>query len=290
MMKMLLRLFLVLAAVAAPVHAGTIRINGSATFARALQAAAPVIKEQLGVDLAFDTQGGSTVSLYAIAEKAADLALVTREITPEDRAKFPSNRLFEVEVGVQALVPIVSRETWESGVKSIKRDDFVALYEGDIRNWKQLGGEDREVKFYNPEAGHGVWELFVTWLYGDVRKAPLGKKWEKATSFEMARDSVEFNRGSIAIAPPRWADGKRVIAIPVIESDGTEIAPTPENFHSHKWPITRPLILVTADRPTGVLRKVVELMVREDGQKALIKTDFIPRPDGEANLRDLIRK
>lgn len=289
-MKTLFRVFPVLATLSVPIHADVIRVNGSATFARAMQAAAPAIKEQVGVDLAFDVQGGSTVALYAIAEKAADLAMVTREVTPEDRAKFPSHRMFEVEVGVQALVPIVSRETWESGVKSIKRDDFVAIYEGDIRNWKQLGAEDRAVKFYNPTAGAGVWELFVTWLYGDVRKAPLGKKWEKATSFEMARDSVEFNRGSITIAPPHWADGKRVIAIPVIESDGTEIAPTSENFHSHKWPMTRPLILVTADKPTGELRKVVELMVREPGQKALIKADFLPRPDGEANFRDLIRK
>jgi len=290
MMNMLLRALLVLAAVAATTHADVIRVNGSATFARALQAAAPTIKEHIGADLQFDTQSGSTAALHAVGEKAADLALITREVTPEDRAKFPSHRFFEVEIGVQVLVPIVSRETWDGGVKSIKKEDFVALYEGDVRNWKQLGAEDRAVKFYNPEPGHGVWELFVGWLYGDVRRAPLGKKWEKVADSQAARDAVEFNRGSISVAPPQWADGKRVVALPVRESDGMEIAPTIENFHSHKWPMTRPLCLVTADKPSGSVRKVMEMMVQETGQQALIKSDFVPRPDGEAKLQELLRR
>lgn len=287
---MLSRALLVLAAVAASAHADVIRVNGSSTFAKALQAAAPAIKEQIGTDLHFDTQGGSTVALNAVGEGAADLAMLTREVTPEDRAKFPAHRIFDLEIGVQVLVPIVSRETWDAGVKSIKKDDFVALYEGEVRNWKQLGAEDRAVKFYNPEAGQGVWELFVGWLYGDVRRAPLGRKWEKVASSQAARDAVEFNQGSISVAPPNWVDGKRVIALPVRESDGTEVAPTNENFLSHKWPMTRPLLLVTANKPTGTLRKVMEIMVQEPGQQALAKVDFLAKPDSEAKLREMLRK
>jgi phosphate transport system substrate-binding protein len=286
---MLSRIVIILAALTVPNHAETIRVNGSATFAQAMQAAAPTIKEQFGAELRFDTQAGSSAALQAVGEGSADLALVTREVKQEDRAQFPSRRLFDFEIGVQVLVPIVSRETWDAGVKSIKKDDFVALYEGDIRNWKALGGEDRAVKFYNPEPGRGVWELFVSWLYGDLRKAPLGQKWEKVATHQAARDSVEFNRGSISIAPPRWADGKRVIALPVRDEDGTEIAPTPENFSSHKWPIHRPLCLVTAGKPTGTVRKIVEFMVQKGGQEALTKVDFIPRPDGEAKLPVVLR-
>lgn len=286
----LFRAFFVAAAVAAPLHADVVRINGSATLARALQDIAPLIKEKIGAELQFDTQGGSSAALQAVGRGDADLAMVTREVTPEDRAQFPSHRFFDLEIGVQALVPIVSRETWDSGVKSIKKNDFVALYEGDIRNWKQLGAEDRAVKFYNPQAGHGVWELFVSWLYGDVRKAPLGKKWEQVASPAAARDSVEFVQGSISIASPHWADGKRVIALPIRESDGTEVAPTQENFRSRKWPMTRPLFLVTADKPTGSVRKIMELMVQPAGQDALKRADYLPNPDGEAKLREILHR
>jgi phosphate transport system substrate-binding protein len=287
---MLPRVIFILAALSASIRAEVVRINGSATLALAMQAAAPAIKEQLGADLQLNTQAGSSAALQAIGDRSADLAMVTREVKPEDRAEIPSRQLFDFEIGVQVLVPIVSRETWESGVKSIKKEDFLAIYEGDVRNWKALGGEDRAVKFYNPEPGHGVWELFVSWLYGDVRKAPLGNKWERVTSPEAARDSVEFNRGSISIASPRWADGKRVIALPVREADGTELAPSTENFHNHKWPIHRPLYLVTAGKPTGTVRKVMEFMVQPAGQAAMSKVDFVPNPNGAAQLAELLRR
>jgi phosphate transport system substrate-binding protein len=282
------RVLFALGALSASIHADTVRVSGSATLARAMQAAVPAIKEQIGTDLQFDTDGGSTAALFAVMEKSADLAMVTREVTPQDRARFPANRIFDLEIGMQVLVPIVSRETWDAGVKSIKKDDFVALYEGDVSNWKQLGAEDRAVKFYNPEPGFGIWELFVTWLYGDVRRAPLGKKWEKITSPQAARDSVEFNQGSISIVSPKWADGKRVIALPIREPDGTEITPTVENFQSLKWPMTRPLFLVAADKPTGSLRKVMEMMVREPGREALTKVDFIPKPGADAKMREMM--
>jgi hypothetical protein len=42
------------------VHADTVRVHGSATLAKALQAAAPAIKERLGADLKLDTQAGSS--------------------------------------------------------------------------------------------------------------------------------------------------------------------------------------------------------------------------------------
>ncbi|HET6408581.1 MAG TPA: substrate-binding domain-containing protein [Chthoniobacteraceae bacterium] len=287
---MLPRFFLFLSAIAAQVHADVVRVKGSATMGQALQAAAPAIKEQTGADLRFETLGGSTPALLAAIDGSADLAMVTREIRQEDRAESPKRPLFDLEIGVQILVPVVSRETWDAGVKSINKEEFVAMYEGDITNWNKLGGGDRAVKFYNPEPGQGVWELFVTWLYGDVRKAPLGKRWEKVGTHQLARDSVEFNLGSISIAPPRWADGKRVIALPIRNADGTELLPTAETFHSHKWPMTRPLLLVTAGKPTGSVRKVMEVMVQVPGQEALTKVDFIPDPGAATRFAEMLRK
>jgi hypothetical protein len=154
-----------------PAHRGQFRCPG-------LPTAAPGIKRDLGIDLKFDPQSQSAAAIQSVGVEVADLAVITRPLTPEDRSDFPARRFFEIEVGVQVIVPIVSRETFDAGVKSISKKEFADLYENVIRNWKQLGGEDREIKFFNPEHGRGIWELFVTWLYGDIRKAPLGKRWE----------------------------------------------------------------------------------------------------------------
>jgi phosphate transport system substrate-binding protein len=269
-------------------QAEPLRIQGSPMMAKALELAAPAIREELGIELKFDTQTGSAGALQAIGLGTADLAMLLRPMTQEEISAFPAKQPYELEIGVQVLVPIVSRETYETGVKAISRADFVALYEGDLRTWQRLGGEDREIKFFNPAQRRGVWELFVTWLYGDIRKAPLGKRWEIVETNADARNSVEFNTGSISIAPPQWADGRRIFALALREPGGL-LEPTPENFLSHKWPITRPLYLVSGDKPTGAVRKVMELMVGPRGQEAIAQAEFLPRPEAAAKLAERLR-
>jgi phosphate transport system substrate-binding protein len=276
---------LVAFAAASTEGAEVVRLTGLSSAAKAFQAAAPGIKRDLDIDLKFDPQSLSGSAIHAVGAEVADVAVITRGLTPEDRSDFPSRRFFEIEVGVQVVVPIVSRETFESGVKSISKKEFADLYEGTIRNWKQLGGEDREIKFFNPEQGRGVWELFVTWLYGDIRKAPLGKRWENVLTNQDARDSVEFNSGSISLAPIKWADGKRVVAL-ALRDEGGVIEPTVENIRSRKWPITRPLVLVSGNKPTGAVRHLLSFMVGPSGREALEKAEFVSLPDAEAKLNE----
>jgi len=265
--------------------AEVVRLTGASSAALAFQAAAPGIKRDLGIDLKFDPQSQSAAAIQSVGVEVADLAVITRPLTPEDRSDFPARRFFEIEVGVQVIVPIVSRETFDAGVKSISKKEFADLYENVIRNWKQLGGEDREIKFFNPEHGRGIWELFVTWLYGDIRKAPLGKRWETVLTNQDARNSVEFNGGSISLAPPKWADGKRVVALALREEAGL-IEPTIENFRSKKWPITRPLVLVAGNKPTGTIRHLLNFMAGAGGKEALEKAEFVALPDAGAKLAE----
>jgi phosphate transport system substrate-binding protein len=280
---------LVLALLAgAAAQAEPLRIHGSPMLARALELAAPTIREELGVDLKFDTQTGSAGALQAIGLGTADLALLLRPMTQEEISAFPAKQPYELEIGVQVLVPIVSRETYETGVQAISRAEFVALYEGDLRTWQRLGGEDREIKFFNPAQKRGVWELFVTWLYGDIRKAPLGKRWEIVETNADARNSVEFNTGSISVAPPQWADGRRVFALALREAGGV-LEPTTENFLNRKWPIARPLYLVSGDKPTGAVRKLMEWMAGPRGQEAMVKAEFLPRPEAADKLAERLR-
>lgn len=270
--------------------ADSLAVQGSATFARAMEAAAPAVKKELDVDLKISGNAGSSAAIFAVGSGSADLAMVTREVTAEDFSQFPSTRMSNVQIGVQVLVPIVSRETWDAGVKAISRADLVLVYEREIKNWNKLGAQDLEVKFFNPERDKGIWELFATWLYEDIRKAPLGNKWEVVLTGRDARNAVEFAIGGISLAAPHWVDGKKVMALSVRDGDGPWIEPTEENFFNGKWPMIRPLILVTGDKPTGRLRKVIELMGGPVGKDALEDAEFLQLPDSEKRVREMLNR
>jgi phosphate transport system substrate-binding protein len=216
-------------------------------------------------------------AITALGSGEIDIALLGRPMTAEERAAYPEKKFHEFPLGSQVIVVLVSRSVWESGVRALKKEQLMNLYEGRIKSWKELGGEDRPAKFFEPAHGLGTWEIFATWLYDDMRKAPA-VPWEEVPGGAEAQTAVQFQAGSASVAPYRWADKRDAFALALIEDDGTVIEPTPENVASGKYPLTRPAFIVTADRPATHKRKVVEFMESAAGQEIVANNDLLPNP------------
>lgn len=261
----------------AATRADAIRVHATNVAAKAVSAIADKLKEE-GIELRVNTEGGSSVGIAALTNGSVDIAITIRQITPQERSAAPEKRFIEETLAFQALALIVSDDVWGSGVRALSKEQMTDIYEGRAKNWKQFGGEDRAIKFYNPDQGQGVWEPFVTWLYGDVRKASLGANFEAVRSAEDARDSVEFNRGSLSVAPPRVADGKGVYALSIKDEKGTAIAPTLAEMTSERYPLARPIVAIVGNKPTGDLRKAFEYLRSEEAQGILAKSGLVPVP------------
>jgi ABC-type phosphate transport system substrate-binding protein len=152
------------------------------------------------------------------------------------------------------------------------------IYEGRTKNWQVLGGEDRPIKFYNPEQGKGLWEPFVTWVYGDLRKAGLGSAFETVASGEEARNSVEFNGGSISVAPIGLVDSKAIFALALKDDTGKVIAPEMESIVKQRYPLSRPIVAIAGQRPTGNLRKMLDYLQTPEAHEILKQHGLVPAP------------
>lgn len=268
--------FCLMALMAAAGRAETLTLHGSATVAQALAAAAPVIKEALGLELRIGTEGGSVGGIRALGAEIADLAISTRALDGNDRALFPEMSFHEEQVGWQVVVPVVAPDVWKAGVRGLSKEELQGIYEGRIRNWKEVGGHDKLIKFYNPERGRSIWELFATWLYVDLRKAPQGVDAGATVTAKDARDAVEFNTGSMTLLPPQMADGKAVVALGVRQADGTILEPTHAALAAGKYPIARPLYIISGRRFAGMSKRLVEFLTGPRGGEALNKAGFMP--------------
>ena len=254
-----------------------LQVQGSATVAGIVTQSLPALRKEAGVEAKVSTQGGSTGGILAIGSEQADLGMSTRAITGSDRAAFPGVSYKEYRLGIQAMVLVVPRDLWNGGVRALSREQMLSIYEQDVKNWKELGGPDQAIKFYNTEQGQGAWELLAEWLYGDLRRAPLGTKFEKVATGEETRNIVEFNRGSLAVVAPKWVDGKNVFALGLKTESGGVIEPIPENLMNGTYPLARPLLLIAGDRPTGHLKDMLEFMFSETGQQIVEKAGAIPQ-------------
>ena len=251
-------------------------MQGSALFAQMMKIAEPIIKEELGLELRVGTEGGSSGGFLSVGTGTSQLGLITKPLEAADRAQFPASNFDEAQIGWQVLGIGVAKDVWDAGVHSLTRDQMVKIYEGDIRNWKDVGGPDQPIKFYNPKRGRGTWELFAAWLYKDQRLAPLGESFETVVRYEDARDSVEFNAGSISVMPPQMADGKGVHILGIKEPNGSITESTKEMLASKKYPLAKPLIILSGRRFAGNPKRIVEFFLSPRGQAIVKSVGFAP--------------
>lgn len=277
-MKLKLALFaLAFASLAARSPAEPLRIHASPVLGQALISMLPALR-QLDIELKIYSEASSAATIEAIRDDRADVVITVRPLSAEDRAVVPSKLLKEYQIGVHAVAVLVSPDVWASGVRKLTKEQLRGIYQLDIKNWKELGGEDLPIKFYSYDKGKGVWEQFATWVYGDLRKAPLPKSDIVVNGMD-ARNTLAFTKGGISLASPIWADGKDAFAVAIVDADGKPIEAANATFSSKTYPMMRQLFAIFGDRPVGVRKRFLEYLLSPAGQEILRKNDVTPIDD-----------
>ena len=159
---------------------------------------------------------------------------------------------------------IVSPDVWEGGVRALSRGQMRDIYEGRVTNWKDVGGPDRRIVFFNKEPGRGTWEVFAHWLYGDPKKAPQ-VSFREVGANEEARNKVASTRGAMSQLSASWADGKAVFALALKDDAGAAVEPTNANIKAGRYPMSRPLFLITNGPPQGDAKAFVDFVLEPPG-------------------------
>lgn len=261
-------------AAAGDAGANVLRINGSTTVNPIVSEAAAVLRAELGLEIQVDTLGGSSGGLAALADGRAEMAMSSRPLDARDFKRFPGIDFHATRIGSDAVALVVSRDVWEGGVRCLGREQVRGLYEGTIRNWRQVGGADQRVVFFNKEPGRGTWEVFADWLYGDADFAPLVSLPEVGSN-EEGRGKTASTRGAITQLSVAWADNERLFALGLCDDD-TVVRPTPEAIGSGAYPLARPLIVVTRGAPSGSARQLIDFVLGSRGQALVELHGYLP--------------
>lgn len=252
-----------------------LRIDGSTTVNPVVVEAAEILRRERGLAITVDTQGGSSGGIAALGEGRVEVAMSSRPLTAEDRARYPGVDFRPVAIGSDAVALVVSRDVWEGGIMALDQEQVKAIYEGRVRSWRELGGPEQRIAFFNKEPGRGTWEVFAHWLYGDAKKAPLVTHPEVGAN-EEARAKVAGSRGAISQLSASWADGKSVFALSLRRTDGTVVAPTDAAIADGSYPLARSLFLITNGAPTPEAKALFDLILGPRGAELLHKHGYLP--------------
>lgn len=254
--------------------AATLKINGSTTVNLPVAEAAEILRTERNMVIQVDTQGGSAGGIAALGDGLVQIGMSSKPLDAAARAKYPQVNIHETRIGEDAVALVVSKDVWEGGVRALSRAQVRDIYEGRITNWKEVGGPDRRVAFFNKEPGRGTWEVFAHWVYDDSKQAPP-VSFPEVGGNEEARNKVASTRGALSQLSASWADGKTVFALALKTDAGEAVPPTTANIANHRYPMSRPLFLLTNGQPVDEAKVFIDFVLGERGQALVRKHGYL---------------
>src|SRR5216110_1536020 len=155
MEKRIVASLLLMGAAAAAFAGARLRVNGSTTVNPVAAEAAEVLRAQKHLDITVDTQGGSSGGISGVGDGSVDIGMSSKPLSDDDHKKYPAVAFVATEIGRDAVALVVSDDVWKGGVRMLSRSQIKDIYEQRITNWKQVGGSDRAIVFFNKEPGRG---------------------------------------------------------------------------------------------------------------------------------------
>jgi phosphate transport system substrate-binding protein len=151
---------------------------------------------------------------------------------------------------------------------------------GKITKWSQLGvkmpeGADEIIRI-SRQSNSGTYYYFREAILGKGRDFSLGSR-----DMHGSKDVVELvsqTPGAIGYSGMGYATSE-VRALRLAKKAGDMFfAPTVENTLNHTYPIARPLYMYTLGAPAGAVKKYIDWVRSEAGQKIVIQSGYVPLP------------
>ena len=239
----------------------TISIAGSTTVLPVAQA---VAEEYMNQHANADIQvsgGGSGVGATAAVEGTADIGMLSRDLKASEKE---GNDLREFVVGKDgiALVGHPSNTVSDLTLAQIK-----AIYQGEITNWKEIGGADAEIILIGRDSSSGTREFFTEFV---LKKEDSAKDMQELNSNGAVALAVSITPGAIGYLSLEYVDD----SLKAFSIGGT--APTVENVISGTYEINRPLLMVTNGEPEGLAADYLDFILSAEGQQIIKDNGFIP--------------
>ena len=254
--------------------AAALKVNGSTTVNLSAAEVAEILRAEKGMNIQVDTQGGSAGGISNLADGLVQVGMISKHVGDDDRKRYPKVAFNPIHIGEDAVAMIVSKDVWDGGVRAITKAQLKDVYESRATNWKDLGGPDVRIAFFNKEPGRGTWEVFAHWVYGNPKAAPA-VSFPEVGGNEETRNKVASTRGALSQLSSSWADGKTVFALGIRGDDGQIVEPTPANIATHKYPMSRPLFLLTNGPPAGDAKTFVDCLLSDRGQALVRKHGYL---------------
>jgi phosphate transport system substrate-binding protein len=270
-----------------------IQIKGSDTLVNLVQVLAEeYMGKNPGTAIAV-MGGGSGTGITGLINQTCDIADHSREWKQKeiDQAweKGVSPRFFVVAVdGVSIIV------NEKNPLSQMVMADLGAMYRGDIKNWKAVGGADKAVSLYGRQSNSGTYVFMQEHVLGNKNYSPDMKEMNGNAQIVESVIQDEAGIGYVGVGYLYDKDGKIRKGLKVLNisktAGGSAFSPLDKAaVDSGDYPVARPLFQATNGKPSDDIARFIQWETGPEGQAIVAREGFYtigPRYQ-EANAKNI---
>ena len=196
---------------------------------------------------------------------------------PEEITAAKANGISPVEfvVARDAIAVVVSPS---NPVERLTMQQISKIYTGEIRNWTEVGGENRPIVLLSRESNSGTYVYFlenVIRMENSESKLLFSPDTLLMPSSEGISSEIRQNPNAIGYDGLGYVTAdQKVIAVSKGEN-GPFVVPSAGTVKDGSYPIARPLYMYTAGKPLGQIKDYIAWIL-DGGQTLVAKLGFVP--------------
>jgi len=217
------------------------------------------------------TGGGSGVGISALINGATDIAISSRKMKSTEMEKMKSlYNSMGVEIAC-AKDGITIYLHPSNKVKELSIKQLSEIFKGNIKNWKEVGGANAEIKLYGRENSSGTYVFFQEHvLQGDFASSCATLPGTAAVV-----NAVMNDRNAIGYGGAAYAQGIEICKVKKDDNSPGVLA-TAETIKDDTYPISRYLFMYVKEKPAGAMKSYIDWILGAEGQKLVVEMGYFP--------------
>jgi len=248
----------------------TVVVSGSTTVQPLMQAFSENYMETHSSVIISVKGGGSGVGIAELIDGTNDIAMSSREIRSNEISDANSKGITPTEhiVAFDGIAIIVHPS---NSVDSLTIEQLQKIYSGEIKNWKEVGGADRDITVISRDSASGTQEYFQEVV---MRSVPFRNDMIVQAATGAVTLEVSQNDRAIGFVGAAYQiNSAKTLAI---NENGTNVMPTEANILNGQYPLSRPLYLYTDKTTSDAVTAFLNFMLSPAGQNIVRDMGYAP--------------